>query len=181
MSGDLERSEPLLASPDTGADAHPPRERVGEVALVRKADGDSDLGQRLLRVADQLLGTTDARAEVPAMGRNAGGTAERAGELGCRQASKLRQFFHLDGVSKARLYVVDHTVELPSGKPTTHLCPGDRPMQVLHGEPPDFGRIIRLDAEVVPFRANPNGGLSQFILSESVEIVRNAKFGGRAL
>jgi hypothetical protein len=48
-------------------------------------------------------------------------------------------------------------------------------MQLLHGEPPHFGRVIRLRAEMVFFGARLNGASQQFIFSKCAEMARNAR------
>lgn len=157
MSNDLRRGEPLLAPPYAWTDADPPAERVGEMALIGEADSERDLGKRLVSVPDQLLRATDAGVEMPAMRRNTRRTTECTCELGSGQTRKPGQYVHFDWVGQVSFDVVDHTVELPFCQPATNLCSGDRPMQLLHGEPPHFGRIIRLRREMVFFGARLNG------------------------
>jgi hypothetical protein len=52
-----------------------------EVALVGKADGEGDVGQRELRVAEHLLDVLEAAAKQIPVRRNAERLLEGAGEM----------------------------------------------------------------------------------------------------
>ena len=72
---------PLEATGETGGHAGEAAEVAVEVALVGEADGQGNVGQRELRVAEHLLDVLEAATEEIPVRRHAERLLEGAGEM----------------------------------------------------------------------------------------------------
>jgi len=94
---------PLEAAGEARGHSGEAAEVTIEVALVGEADGESDVGERELGVAEHLLDVLEAAAEEIAVRRHADGLLEGAGEMVRRKAGHGGQGLEADFLADVRL------------------------------------------------------------------------------